>query len=44
MTENRILRDQIKGRIRLSDGECKALAVIGQKLGKQALQEVVIST
>ena len=40
VTENRILRDQIKGRIRLSDGERKALAVIGQKLGKQALQEV----
>ena len=40
VTENRILRDQIKGRIRLSDGERKALAVIGQKLSKQALQEV----
>ena len=40
VTENRILRDQIKGRIRLSDGERKALAVIGQKLGKHALQEV----
>jgi putative transposase len=40
VTENRILRDQIKGRIRLSDGERKALAVIGQKLGKQALQDV----
>jgi len=39
-TENRILRNQIKGRMRLSDGERKALAVIGQKLGKQALQEV----
>jgi putative transposase len=38
--ENRILRSQIKGRIRLSDGERKALAEIGQKLGKQALQEV----
>ena len=38
--ENRILRNQIKGRMRLSDGERKALAVIGQKLGKQALQEV----
>ena len=37
VTENRILRDQIKGRIRLSDGERKALAEIGQKLGKQAL-------
>src|SRR5215831_11248620 len=39
-TENRILRNQFKGRIRLSDGERKALAVIGQKLGKQALREV----
>jgi putative transposase len=39
-TENRILRNQLKGRLRLSDGERKALAVIGQKLGKQALQEV----
>jgi hypothetical protein len=38
--ENRILRSQIKGRLRLSDGERKALAEIGQKLGKQALQEV----
>src|SRR3989441_12087582 len=35
-----ILRNQIKGRIRLSDGERKTLADIGQKLGKQALQEV----
>ena len=40
VTENRILRNQIKGRIRLNDGERKALADIGQKLGKQALQEV----
>jgi putative transposase len=40
VTENRILRDQIKGRLRLSDGEHKALADIGEKLGKQALQEV----
>jgi len=39
-TENRILRNQITGRMRLSDGERKTLAVIGQKLGKQALQEV----
>jgi putative transposase len=39
-TENRILRDQIKGRFRLRDGERQALADIGQKLGKQALQEV----
>src|SRR5947209_3568564 len=40
VTENRILRNQIKGRIRLSDGERKALVDIGQKRGKQALQEV----
>src|SRR6266704_2408076 len=40
VTENRILRNQLKGRLRLSDGERKALAVIGQKLGKQALKGV----
>jgi transposase InsO family protein len=40
VTENRILRNQLKERIRLSDGERKALAVIGQKLGKQVLKEV----
>jgi putative transposase len=40
VTENRILRNQLKGRVRLSDAERKALAEIGQKLGKQALQEV----
>src|SRR5205807_2925562 len=40
VTENRILRSQIKGRLRLSDGERMALAEIGQKLGKQALKEV----
>ena len=40
MTENRMLRNQIKGRIRLSDGERKTLAEIGKKLGKHALAEV----
>jgi len=40
VTENRMLRHQIKGRVRLSDGERKTLAEIGQKLGKQALKEV----
>jgi putative transposase len=40
VTENRMLRHQIKGRVRLSDGERKALAEIGQKLGKKALEEV----
>src|SRR5438445_13293732 len=40
VTENRILRNQIKGRVRLSDGERKTLAEMGQKLGKKALAEV----
>src|SRR6266404_8922397 len=40
VTENRILRNHIKGRVRLSDGECKTLADIGKKLGKKALAEV----
>src|SRR2546428_10185734 len=40
VTENRILRNQITGRVRLTDGERKTLAAIGQKLGKQALAEV----
>jgi putative transposase len=40
VTENRILRHQIKGRVHLSDGERKTLAEIGCKLGKQALEEV----
>ena len=40
VTENRSLRNQLKGRVRLSDGERTALAEIGQKLGKQALKDV----
>jgi putative transposase len=40
VTGNRLLRNQLKGRVRLSDGERKTLAAIGHKLGKQALQEV----
>jgi putative transposase len=40
VTENRILRHQITGRVRLTDGERKTLAEIGMKLGKQALKEV----
>jgi hypothetical protein len=40
VAENRILRQQIQGRVRLSDGERKTLAEIGKQLGKQALQEV----
>jgi transposase InsO family protein len=40
VTENRLLRNQLTGRVRLSDGERKTRAEIGQKLGKQALKEV----
>ena len=39
-TENRVLRNQIQGRVRLSDGERKTLAEIGKQLSKQALAEV----
>jgi putative transposase len=39
-TENRILRQQLTGRIRLTDAERKTLAEIGKRLGKQALAEV----
>ena len=38
--ENRILRNQIKGPPKLSDGERKSLAEIGKKLGRKALEEV----
>ncbi len=38
--ENRILRNQIKGRLRLTDGERKTLAEIGKKLGRNALEGV----
>jgi putative transposase len=40
VTENRILRQQITGRVRLSGSERKALAERGKKLGKKALAEV----
>jgi len=40
VTENRILRQQINSRVRLTDGERKTLAEIGIKLGRQALAEV----
>jgi len=40
VTENRILRNQITGRVRLTDGERKTLATIGKQLGMQTLQEV----
>src|SRR5215831_14133257 len=40
VTENRMLRKQITGRVRLTDAERKTLAEIGYRLGKQALTEV----
>jgi putative transposase len=39
-TENRVLRNQIKGRLRLTDGERKSLAEIGKKPGRKTLEEV----
>jgi hypothetical protein len=35
--ENRILRQQIQGRVRLERGERKTLAETGRRLGKKAL-------
>src|SRR5215217_3776610 len=40
VTENRILRQQIQGRVRLSDSERATLAEIGKQLSKQALAAV----
>src|SRR5215510_9223290 len=40
MAENRILRNQINGRVQLTDNERQELAEIGAKLGKQALREI----
>jgi putative transposase len=37
LTENRLLRQQVTGRVCLTDGERKTLAEIGKRLGKQAL-------
>jgi putative transposase len=39
-TENRILKNQIKGRLRLTDPERISLAEIGQRLCRKALEEV----
>src|SRR5688572_27098065 len=40
MAENRILRNQIGGRVQLTDSERKELAGIGTKLGKKVLKEI----
>jgi hypothetical protein len=39
-TENRLLRQQITGRVPLSDSDRQALAEIGQQLGRKALTEI----
>src|ERR671922_383592 len=40
VAENHILRQQIRGRVHLTDAERKTLAELGKKLGKKALEEV----
>jgi putative transposase len=40
VTENRILHQQIKGRVRMTDTERKTLTEMGKTLGKQGLEEV----
>lgn len=40
VAENRMLRNQIKGRVQLTDAERQTLAETGMKLGKKALEEV----
>jgi transposase len=40
VVENRILHNQIDGRVKLTDSERKELAEIGAKLGKPALAEI----
>ena len=43
VTENRILKNQIKGRLQLTDPERISLAEIGLRLGSKALEEVAQS-
>jgi hypothetical protein len=40
VAENRMLRQQISGRVHLTDSDRKALAELGQPLGKKALAEI----
>jgi len=39
-TENRILRNQIQGRLQLNDSDRISMAEIGKRLGRKALEEV----
>ena len=38
--ENRILKAQLKGRLKLSDAERASLGAIGHRLGRKALAEI----
>ena len=40
LVENRILRQQVRGRLLLTDSVRKELGAIGQKLGRNALEEI----
>jgi len=40
LAENRLLRQQVRGRLRLTDGDRQELAAIGQQLGRKALAEL----
>ena len=40
LAENRLLRQQVRGRLLLTDGDRKELAAIGQQLGRKALAEI----
>ncbi|MDX1412427.1 MAG: hypothetical protein R3351_09740 [Nitrospirales bacterium] len=42
--EHRILRNQIRRRVRLNDRERTTLAALGKRLGKKALAEVVMAS
>jgi hypothetical protein len=44
LTENRILHQQINGRVQLTDNDRKELAKMAQKLGKKALEEIATVT
>ena len=40
VAENRVLRNQLQGRLHLTDDERRSLAELGKRLGKQALDEI----
>ena len=43
VAENRILRNQIKGRLQLSEGEKATLAEIAHRLGRKLLAEIAVA-